>query len=108
MEVETLTSELDNPLTAVGGLFILSLRRTAACSVFLNPTNAVVGSFILSLRRTEAALRFSKSHQRTNYAKFLNPTNAVGGSAYKNGTQLLSEIPPTQLVDGSYLAYKSG
>ena len=63
-----------------------------------NPTNAVGGSFIFSLQRTPAHVRVP------------NPTNAVGGSfifsLQRAAAHVPSRIPPTQLVDRSYSAYR--
>src|SRR5205809_377734 len=64
----------------------------------LNPTNEVGGSFILSLQK-------DWPHPSPN------PTNAVGGSfilsLQKGMAAPFPKIPPTQLVDRSYSAYKT-
>src|SRR5262249_14646603 len=90
----------------------------------MNPTNAVGGSFILSLRRTDESLRpvipptqlVDRSYSAYDEPRlepcFPNPTNAVGGSFILSlrsacHEHVVSQIPPTQLVDRSHLAYKA-
>src|SRR6185369_18075871 len=64
-----------------------------------NPTNAVGGSFILSLQGETGARSAPKSHQRSWWILHTQPTR-------RDRRALRSQIPPTQLVDPSYSAYK--
>src|SRR5215831_17315351 len=85
-----------------------------------NPTNAVGGSFILSLKERRILLP-GESHQRSWWIVHTQPQRTThtssGGipptqlvdrsySAYKRRRILLPGIPPTQLMDRSYSAYK--
>src|SRR2546426_945869 len=63
-----------------------------------NSTNAVGGSFILSLQKLATA-RLPESHQRSWWIVHTQPT--------KTGDRTSPRIPPTQLVDRSYSAYKN-
>src|SRR5437773_1231497 len=62
-----------------------------------NPTNAVGGSFILSLQRS-LRTHLRKSHQRSWWIVHTQPQ--------KKPKHAPPQIPPTQLVDRSYSAYK--
>src|SRR2546427_7552804 len=87
---------LPNPTNKVGGSFILSLQKN--CPMLVpNPTNEVGGLFILSLQRDWARTP-PKSHQRSWWIVHTQPTKGLGAHP--------SRIPPTQLVDRSYSAYK--
>src|SRR6266481_5964937 len=83
------------------GLIIPSLQREDPCDRSPNPTNAVGGSFILGLQGRPVRLGFPKSHQRSWWIVHTWPTGTAGPAR-------LPQIPPTQLVDRSYLAYRDG
>src|SRR6185503_19316658 len=111
-----------NPTNAVGGLFTLSLPDTQpAASYRIPPTQLVDCSYSAYKTRNRAPL--PESHQRSWWIAhtqprrratsrlFPNPTNAVGGlfilSLQDAQPAASSRIPPTQLVDCSYSAYKT-
>src|SRR5882724_10872312 len=75
-----------------------SAYRTTRGRPVPNPTNAVGGSFILSLQDDSRGPR-SKSHQRSWWIVHTQPTGRLAGAR--------SQIPPTQLVDRSYSAYRT-
>ena len=88
-----------NPTNAVGGLFIFGLQARSGKAWVPNPTNAVGGSFIFCLQSRLREGLGPKSHQRSCWIFHILPTSASPG---RPGPQ----IPPTQLVDRSYSAYK--
>jgi hypothetical protein len=63
-----------------------------------NPTNAVGGSFILSLQNDCRTPR-PESYQRSWWIVHTQPTERLPNAP--------SRIPPTQLVDCSYSAYRT-
>src|SRR5678815_5932100 len=70
--------------------------RGARRSLLPNPTNAVGGSFIHNLQR-RTTLAAPESHQRSWWIVHTQPTEAHDARC--------SRIPPTQLVDRSYIAF---